>query len=255
MSCPLCVNSVCPDHRARCWVGTRKTWRELASPASTPPPCDLSQMFNFSRNSGNTEYWSIIQVPLQHWPSLLFWITIVQSWLSLVHYKGSQLKKMWLDRTTRKGAAQNISRKSANAPHPGKLPVEAIRKVFPPAAAGEFVQNFAAAENFWHKLLTLLLPRQAAAVLPRKLLNYSSAEALTGSGREKREKEISEFIDSGLPVASYTMRSKCSSSFRAPGNLNPAPLNHWSWRLRKNIGLWRFRETWLRRLKGIQERF
>ena len=52
----LCVNSVCPDHRARCWVGTRKTWRELASPASTPPPCDLSQMFNFSRNSGNTEY-------------------------------------------------------------------------------------------------------------------------------------------------------------------------------------------------------
>ena len=114
---------------------------------------------------------------------------------------------------------------------------------------------FAAAENFWHKLLTLLLPRQAAAVLLRKLLNYSSAEALTGSGREKREKEISEFIDSGLPVASYTMRSKCSSSFRAPGNLNPAPLNHWSWRLRKNIGLWRFRETWLRRLKGIQERF
>ena len=107
------------------------------------------------------------------------------------------------------------------------------------------------------KLLTLLLPRQAAAVLPRKLLNYSSAEALTGSGREKREKEISEFVDSGLPVVAsyYTMRSKCSSSLRAPGNLNPAPSNHWSWRLRKNIGLWRFRETWLRRLKGIQERF
>ena len=99
---------------------------------------------------------------------------------------------------------------------------------------------FAAAENFWHKLLTLLLPRQAAAVLLRKLLNYSSAEALTGSGREKREKEISEFIKS---VTSYTMRSKYSSSLRAPGNLNPAPLNHWSWRLRKNIGLWRFRET------------
>ena len=98
---------------------------------------------------------------------------------------------MQLDRTTRKGAAQNISRKSANAPHPGKLPVEAIRKVFPPAAAGEFVQNFCCGG----KLLTLLLPRQAAAVLPRKLLNYSSAEALTGSGREKREKEISEFID------------------------------------------------------------
>ena len=117
--------------------------------------------------------------------------------------------------------------------------------------------EFPPAENFWHKLLTLLLPRQAAAVLPRKLLNYSSAEALTGSGREKREKEISEFIDSGLPVVAsyYTMRSKCSSSLRAPGNLNPAPLNHWSWRLRKNIGLWRFRETWLRRLKGIQERF
>ena len=158
---------------------------------------------------------------------------------------------MQLDSIARNDAAQNISRKSAKAPHPGKLPVEAIRKVFPPAAAGEFVQNFCCGG----KLLTLLLPRQAAAVLPRKLLNYSSAEALTGSGREKREKEISEFIDSGLPVASYTMRSKCSSSLRAPGNLNPAPLNHWSWRLRKNIGLWRFRETWLRRLKGIQERF
>ena len=51
-----CVNSVCPDHRAQSWVGTRKTWRELASPASTPPLRDLSQMFNFPRNSGNTEY-------------------------------------------------------------------------------------------------------------------------------------------------------------------------------------------------------
>ena len=58
----------------------------------------------------------------------------------------SQENVAGVDSIARNGAAQNISRKSANAPHPGKLPVEAIRKVFPPAAAGEFVQK--TAENF-----------------------------------------------------------------------------------------------------------
>ena len=55
---------------------------------------------------------------------------------------------MQLDSIARNGAAQNISRKSAKAPHPGKLPVEAIRKVFPPAAEGEFVQNFPRRKTF-----------------------------------------------------------------------------------------------------------
>ena len=62
----------------------------------------------------------------------------------------SQENVAGVDKTALNGAAQNISRKCANAPHPGKLPVEAIRKVFPPAAAaeGEFVQNFPRRKTF-----------------------------------------------------------------------------------------------------------
>ena len=56
------------------------------------------------------------------------------------------------------------------------MPAKAIRKVFP--AGGEFVENFPRRKTFD----IILFPRQAAAVLLRKLLNNSSLQALTGSG-------------------------------------------------------------------------
>ena len=117
----------------------------------------------------------------------------------LLKFQRPQVTETWPDKSVR---IQTFLQNFANRPPPPRI--------FQARQSRKCLQLEVNLLRILPRLKTfdiILFPRQAAAVLPRKLLNNSSPEALTGSG-VREEKEISEFIDAGA----CTMHSKCSSS-------------------------------------------
>ena len=169
--------------------------------AQCQPPLplpDLSLMFRFQGISEVTSF--------QNTPAAAFtWLLMIVTWAPLV-VRTIFAKFQSQENVARQNWQKQLAKDFWKIGKPPKKFAIGQGNLESVSGCRWICWEFSVSENFWHYCAPVVPSRQAAAVLPRKLLNNSSLEALTDSGGKGKGK---------IGIYWHTLPCRCRRSHNA----------------------------------------